>query len=212
MTRLLLAACLLLAGCGLHHVGDLQGLAIVRGAHRTERSVVIEVDWTTPSPPPQSVLDAVRASLLNIVDPSVTVDIVLDQDLSRPPWDLWDWATLRWFEACHKSVAGGTFYLIWAHGEYLGPARVGGFSWNPRSFSVFPGVVGTSGDATIAIVHEWLHCIGLVGRGLKMQDGGARKVEGSNHCRNSMCIMGQVLRYGSPCGDCLADLTAGEVE
>jgi len=182
-------------------------LAIVRGPNRNTSSVEVEVDWTTPQPPTQAMLNALRGSMANICDPAVSVSFNLDDDLSGQGHGTWTDLDCRTFAVSHKD--SDDFYMLWAAGVWDKSPQVGGYSWNKRDFVVFPDVYGgSSGNSQLAALHEWCHCLGLVDKFLEMSE--PHKHAAGNHCDQGSCLMKPATWSSMLCPKCMADLTDGE--
>lgn len=201
MRALILLSLIAVSGC--------HSLVIVRGPNRNADLVEVEVDWTTPSPPPTVMLRAVEAQIKRVCDPAVTVTFKLDDDLSRSAKGKWSNADLQLFPALHSHAGSDAFYLLWADGQMADNPSVGGYSWGTRCFAVFPSVFPNQTLMQNATAHEFFHNIGLVDKALVMQK--PHKHSYGNHCDQQACIMYPLTSgASSPCQLCVADLEAGE--
>jgi hypothetical protein len=198
----LLLCLLLLSGC--------HSLAIVRGPNRNVDKLDIEVDWTTPAPPPAPLLQAISNQIKMACDPAVQVNFILDDDLSAKAKGEWTAFDLKALALLHRTKFEGRFYVLWADGHMKNKPAVGGYSWGKRAFAVFPSVSPSQDRLRSTVSHETFHNLGLVGKFLKMQT--FHKHSYGNHCSTINCLM-QPASTGpiyNLCPFCLADLEAGE--
>jgi len=182
---------------------------VVDGPNQTTKRIVIEVDWTTPEPPPPAVLQAAKNIMQSACSYGTVVEFRLDKGVPEQGHGTWDIFDCRKFVFLNKKNKD-TFYMLWALGVHADSPTIGGKSWNRRDFAVFPQVYGNNTQALqCTIVHEWLHCVGLVDKYLKMQTHHKHPV--GHHCSTLGCIMFPVGGLNL-CGYCRADLAAGELK
>lgn len=189
-------ALLMLSGC--------QTLAIVRGPNRNTSRVLVEVDWTTPTPPPQSMLDGLKNKIKSYCDPSVLVEFVLDDHKGSQGG--WTDSSLKTFAFSNHDTSD-SFYMLWADGVLKDSPAAGGYSWDKRCFAVFPSTSGNQSVLQMAAAHEFFHTLGLVDKALAMVV--FHKHSYGNHCNNPSCLMWPVSGNSGLCNDCVADLEAG---
>lgn len=198
MIRILLCLSVLLCGC--------ESLVVIRGPNRNTNEVKIEVDWTTTTPPPSSILEGVRDQIKLYCDPSVQVKIITDN--AGGPKIKWSTLDLESFALLNRRFGSDDFYLIWADGQFESEPTVGGYSWGNRCLAVFPAAIPGTYLQQLSITHEFFHNIGLVDKSLEMQI--PHKHGYGNHCDQPGCLMFPIAGGGVLCSRCIADLEAGE--
>jgi hypothetical protein len=185
----------------------------VRGEDAVRR-VRFEVAYSTQSPPDRGVLDEFVTRDREVA-PGVDVSWVLgDRVEARERWTEDDQ------EACarqHRHLASDdTFFIHWASGCFDEPGRAPGsllglrmaHSWGGRSTAFYAEQVRRLPDVrpSTVLIHEWGHCLGLVGVDLSEAKPGRAHADGG-HCPDPACVMYRApLAQESFCEDCLEAL------
>jgi hypothetical protein len=187
----------------------------VRGEDAVRR-VRFEVAYSTETPPDRATLDELCERVREVAEPGVQVEWVLGERIpARAKWSEDDQ------EVCARKyrrlAAEDAFFIHWSSGEFDEPGRAPGslvglrmaHSWGGRSTAFYADRVRKLPDVrpSTVLLHEWGHCLGLVGVDLS-EANPARCHPEEGHCPDRSCIMFRApLAQETFCPDCLEALT-----